>query len=41
MMEDFLCFIGACFFAIGGYALLLTVIRALIWLTDVILLRGW
>lgn len=41
MMEDFLCFVGVCLAMVGGYALLLAMIRVMAWLTEVILLGGW
>lgn len=41
MMEDLWSFIVACIAIVGGYAILLGTIRALVWLTEVIILGGW
>lgn len=41
MMEDLWAFICACLAVVGGYAIVLAMIRIIIWLTDVILLGGW
>ncbi len=41
MMEDLWCFLGACLLVVGGYAIVLAMIRVLVWLTEVILLGGW